>query len=257
MHPAYMSLNRPKEKSPTGPLMTVKNLTNKSADLYIYGEIVDNTDWKWDETDVMPDDVLDVLKQVDDLDNLNIYINSPGGSVFAGLAIYNMLKRNKAHKKAYIDGLGASMGSVIPFAADEVFIPSNAFLMIHKPWIFAMGNAIDIRKVADDLDDIETGLVKIYEDNLKDGVDIETIKQMMAEETWLNGDEAAKYFNVTVIEAKNVAACSSDLLERYNKTPKKLVEQSFNRVEPPAEPHNSDDEFDKVKFQNELDLLEL
>src|SRR5690606_14372662 len=193
-HQVFMSLNRPKDKSPVGPLMTVKNLTENSADLYIYGEIVDNTDWKWDESDVMPDDVLDVLKQVEDLDNLNIYINSPGGSVFAGLAIYNMLKRNKAHKKAYIDGLGASMASVIPFAADEVYIPSNAFLMIHKPWIFAMGNATDIRKVADDLDDIETGLVKIYEDNLKDGVDIETIKQMMEEETWLNGDEAAKYF---------------------------------------------------------------
>src|SRR5690606_30949950 len=118
-------------------------------------------------------------------------------------------------------------------------------------------NATDIRKVADDLDDIETGLVKIYEDNLKDGVDIETIKQMMEEETWLNGDEAAKYFNITVIEAKNVAACSSELLERYNKTPKKLVEQSSNEIEPPPESKNSDEDFDKVKFQNELDLLEL
>jgi len=83
----------PKEKkNNTNPLMTVKNLTSKSADLYIYGEIVDNTDWKWDESEVMPDDVLQVLNQVDGLDNLNIYINSPGGSVFAGLAIYNALK---------------------------------------------------------------------------------------------------------------------------------------------------------------------
>src|SRR6185312_15859088 len=68
-------------------LINVKNLTSKSADLYIYGEIVDNTDWKWDESDVMPDDVKNALEKVDGLETLNIYINSPGGSVFSGLAI--------------------------------------------------------------------------------------------------------------------------------------------------------------------------
>ena len=249
-----MSVTTPKKQ--TSQLMTVKNLTDKSADLYIYGEIVDNTDWKWDEADVMPDDVLKALNQVDGLDNLNIYINSPGGSVFAGLAIYNMLKRNKAYKKAYIDGLGASMASVIPFAADEVHIPANAFLMIHKPWVFSMGNSNDLRKTADDLDDIESGLVKIYEDNMKEGVEIETIKQMMADETWLNGEEAAKYFNVNVIEAKNIAACSSEILERYNKTPHRLLASKPNgSSEPSCKPLIEN--FDLIKFQNELDLLDL
>ncbi|WP_099157786.1 head maturation protease, ClpP-related [Virgibacillus ndiopensis] len=241
--------------------MTVKNLTDKSADLYIYGEIVDNTDWKWDESDVMPDDVKEVLESVEGLETLNIYVNSPGGSVFAGLGIYNMLKRNKAYKTAYIDGVGASMASVIPFAANKVFMPSNSFLMIHKPLTIAIGNASDFRKLAEDLDTIESGLVDIYKANLQEGVDIETIKQMMEEETWLTGEEAAKYFNVEVIESKNIAACASDLLNKYNKTPQKLLAQAGETKggQPPEipKPEANEDEYDKIKFQNELDLLEL
>lgn len=245
-----MGMNKPK---PNSQLMTVKNLTDRSADLYIYGEIVDNTDWKWDETDVMPDDVLNALNQVDGLSNLNIYINSPGGSVFSGLAIYNMLKRNKAHKTVYVDGLAASMASVIALVGDKVIIPSNAFLMIHKPWTFAMGNAKDFRKVADDLEDIESGVMNVYKENLKEGVDIETIQQMVDDETWLNGEEAAKYFNVEISEANNVAACASEYLHLFNKTPKKLVEPKQQ-----AQVVNENDEpFDKIKFQNELDLLDL
>ena len=241
-----MGLNKPKAKN---QLMTVKNLTDKSADLYIYGEIVDNTDWKWDETDVMPDDVLNALNQVEGLSNLNIYINSPGGSVFSGLAIYNMLKRNKAHKTVYVDGLAASMASVIALVGDKVIIPSNAFLMIHKPWTFAMGNANDFRKIADDLEDIESGVMNVYKENLKEGVDIETIQQMVDEETWLNGEEAAKYFNIELGEASTIAACASDYLKLFNKTPEKLVDpkQQKQNIEP----------FDKIKFQNELDLLDL
>ena len=120
--------------------ITVKNLTDKSADLYIYGEIVDNTDYKWDEKDVMPDDVKNALEKVDGLETLNIYINSPGGSVFSGTAIYNMLKRNKAKKIVHIDGVAASMASVIALVGDEIYMPSNAFMMIHKPLTWVVGN---------------------------------------------------------------------------------------------------------------------
>lgn len=243
--PVYMR-NGPAPKS-NKPLMTVKNLTDQSADLYIYGEIVDNTDWKWDESDVMPDDVLEALQKVEGLGSLNIYINSPGGSVFAGLAIYNMLKRNKAHKKAYIDGVGASMASVIPFAADEIFIPANAFLMVHNPWTIAMGNAQDFRKLADDLDVIATGALNVYMGNVKEGVTEETIRELLDKETWLNGTEAAKYFNVTVIEEKKFAACASDYLQKYEKTPQAL----FQRDSSPE----TISEQELLKFQNELDLL--
>lgn len=241
-----MSVQKPKSKS---NLMTVKNLTDKSADLYIYGEIVDNTDFKWDDADVMPDDVLNALNQVDGLDSINIYINSPGGSVFAGMAIYNMLKRNKAKKNVYVDGVAASMGSVIAMVGDTINIPSNAFLMIHQPWTIAMGNANDFRKLADDLDNISTGAMNVYKEKMKEGVEESTIKKMLDDETWLNGEEAAKYFNINVAESKNVAACSSDYLQKYDKTPHTLVAKK--------DPEPQDDENEKIKFQNELDLLNL
>ncbi|WP_327870602.1 head maturation protease, ClpP-related [Alkalihalophilus marmarensis] len=244
-YPVYMSaLPTPKKQH---QLMTVKNLTSKSADLYIYGEIVDNTDWKWDESDVMPEDVLNALNQVNELDELNIYVNSPGGSVFAGLAIYNMLSRNKAKKKVYIDGVAASIASVIALAGDEVYMPSNAFLMIHNPWTLAIGNAKDLRKVADDLDQISKGALAVYKDNLVEGVEEATIQTMLDNETWLNAEEAAKYFKLNIVESKNYAASAKDYLKHYAKTPKPLLEEPEPTVTP----------FNKIKFQNELDLLTL
>lgn len=236
-------------------LMTVKNLTETSADLYIYGVIVDNTDFKWDESDVMPEDVKDALEQVEGLKELNIYINSPGGSVFAGQAIYNMLNRNKAKKNVYIDGVAASMASVIAMVGDTIYMPKNAYLMIHKPLTIAIGNATDFRKMADDLDVIEDGLVNVYEENLKEGVDIETIKGLMEKETWLTGDEANEYFNMEIVESKNVAACGDDLLARYNKTPQKLIARTNSSKGTSKKKTETKD--DLIKFQNELDLLEL
>ena len=223
--------------------MTVKNLTSSSADLYIYGEIVNNTDWKWDESDVMPEDVLNALNQINDLSEVNIYINSPGGSVFAGLAIYNMLSRNKAKKIVHVDGVAASIASIIALAGDEIHIPSNAFMMIHKPLVGMYGNATDLRKAADDLDALEEGLMNVYTDNLVEGIEADTIKDMLQNETWLNGNEVAKYFNVKVTEAKNYAASAVEYLNKYEKTPKTLVKDEEIET------------FDKIKFQNELDLL--
>ncbi|MBM7678385.1 ATP-dependent Clp endopeptidase proteolytic subunit ClpP [Gracilibacillus alcaliphilus] len=251
--PVYMSAT-PINSKKHNQLMTVKNLTSTSADLYIYGEIVDNTDWKWDEADVMPDDVLDALNQVDGLDELNIYINSPGGSVFAGQAIYNMLNRNKAKKNVYVDGVAASMASVIAMVGDTIYIPSNAYLMIHKPLTIAIGNATDFRDIAERLDVLEEGLINVYKDKLKTDVDIETIKAMVEKETWLTGDRVAEYFNVEVTEPKAIAACATDILARYDKTPSKLVAIDGGKPNNESQLNN---ENELIRFQNELDLLAL
>ncbi len=249
----------------TDPLITAKNLTEQSADIYIYGVIVDNSDFKWDESDVMPDDVINALEQVEGVKELNIYVNSPGGSVFSGLAIYNILKRNEAKKTVYVDGLAASMASVIALVGDKVIIPSNAFLMIHKPMTIAIGNSTEFKKVAEDLDNIESGLMNVYKENMKEGVGLETIQQMVDDETWLNGDEAARYFNVEVVESKNIAACASDYLKNFDKTPQKLMAgqgKPSNKPkpnetnEPPVNENEPQDE-EQLKFQNELDLLNL
>ncbi|MDE3838654.1 peptidase [Bacillus methanolicus] len=198
--------------------LEIKNQTDNSADLYFYGDIVSSWLGAWDDTDQYPEAIRDFLKGVEGK-NLNIYINSGGGSVFAGMAIYNMLKRHQGFKTVYVDGLAASISSVIALAGDRVIVPSNAFLMIHKPWSWSSGNANDFRKLANDLDAIEEGIMNVYAENIKEGVDIEVIRQMVQEETWLNGLEAEKYFNIEVTEPNEAVACVSDYFKNYQRIP--------------------------------------
>lgn len=248
-----MVLHRKEVRAVKNNFVEIKNQTEETADLYFYGDIVSSWWGAWDDTDQYPENIKSFLDGVKGKD-LNIYINSGGGSVFAGIAIYNMLKRHQGHKTVYVDGLAASISSVIALAGDKVVIPSNAFLMIHKPWSGLYGNANDLRKMADDLDAIEEGIINVYAENLKEDVDIETIRQMVQDETWLNGEEATKYFNVEVSEAVEIAACASDYFEKYNKTPNILVENT-SRVDVAKALRHKNEE--KLKLQNELDLLGL
>ncbi len=205
--------------------LTVKNTTLTSADLYFYGEIVSSWWGAWDDTDQYPEAIRDFLKEHEDKD-LNIYINSCGGSVFAGIAIYNMLKRHKGKKTVYVDGYAASIASVIALAGDEIIVPSNAFLMIHKPWDWCEGNANEMRKRADDLDAIEVGILNVYKENLAEGVSVEDVEKMVDEETWLNGEEASKIFNVKVTEAKEYVAKFSDTVYNYANVPKEIIKSA-------------------------------
>lgn len=207
----------------------VKNETENKADLYFYGDIV--SDWwgAWQDEDQYPNAVKDFLTAQAGKD-LNIYINSGGGSVFAGIAIYNMIQRHAAKNKVqvYVDGLAGSIASVIAFAGSEPpKIPSNAFFMIHNPWSYGEGNAAELRKMADDLDEIAIGMLNIYGKHLKDDVSIDTIKELMDAETWLNGEEVAKYFNVEVTDAKEYAAAVGDYMGRADreKIPKGLLKK--------------------------------
>lgn len=219
-----------KNRDKVGNLKTVgkfeiRNQAEDFAELYIYGDIVSSEWMKWDDSDTCPDDVANFLKEIEGVNKLNIYINSGGGSVFAGLAIYNQLRRNKAEKTVYVDGLAGSISSVIMFAGNKVIVPSNAFVMIHKPWygIWGRYNADEFRKMADDLDKIEEGILNVYEQHLKDGVDIETIRQLVQEETWLTGEQAAEYFDIEIGEESKAAACVSDYFNSYKNTPKELL----------------------------------
>lgn len=228
--------------------LQVKNSTDTTADLYFYGDIVSSWYGAWDDTDQYPESVRNFLDEHKGK-NLNIYINSGGGSVFAGLAIYNMLKRHEGQKTVYVDGLAASIASVIMLAGDKVVIPNSAMMMIHKPWSRLAGNSTELRKLADNLDEIEKCILNIYEENLKDGVDIESIKEMVNAETWLTGDEASDYFNVEIGEGKQAVACVSDYFKDYLNTPKRLLEA---KEEPAKEPNN---DLEKQKLLLEIDLI--
>ena len=211
--------------------LNIKNLGEK-AELHFYGEIVCDEWEKWSDLDTCPEDVLNYLSKIENSKELDIYINSGGGSVFAGLGIYNILKRHKGRKTVYVDGLAGSIASIIAMVGDEIIVPSNSFLMIHKPLCGVCGNANDMREMADTLDRIEEGLINTYKTKLKDNVDIETIKAMVNAETWLTGEEASKYFNITVTEAnKMIAKVDTNLLNSYKNVPENLKTKDINMAE--------------------------
>lgn len=211
--------------------LNIKNLGEK-AELHFYGEIVSDEWEKWSDLDTCPEDVLNYLSKIENSKELDIYINSGGGSVFAGLGIYNILKRHKGRKTVYVDGLAGSIASIIAMVGDEIIVPSNSFLMIHKPLCGVCGNANDMREMADTLDRIEEGLINTYKTKLKDNVDIETIKAMVNAETWLTGEEASKYFNITVTEAnKMIAKVDTNLLNSYKNVPENLKTKDINIAE--------------------------
>lgn len=120
--------------------------------------------------------------------SLNVEINSPGGDVFAALAIYNALKLSGKEVIVKVMGVAASAASLIAMAGDKVVMPKNAFLMIHNPWSFAMGNADELREQADTLDKIGASLKATYA--LKTGMDEEQLEAMLAKDTWMSADEA-------------------------------------------------------------------
>ena len=216
-------------------MLEIKNFTDTTCDLYFYGDIVDSWLGAWDDADQYPQAIKEFLDQAKDKD-INIYINSGGGSVFSGMAIYNMLKRHKGYKTVYIDGLAGSIASVIALAGDKVIIPSNAYFMIHKPWCSSAGNSNELREMANTLDKIEEGIINVYSENLAEGVDIEDIKAMVNDETWLTGIEASKYFNVEVSNSVQAVACASDYFDKYNKVPSDISKEvKTEEVEPKEE----------------------
>ncbi len=162
------------------------------------------------------------LKDLGKITQLIARIHSPGGDVFEGMAIYNILKNYPAHKVAHIDGLAASMASVIAMAFDEVVMPENAMMMVHKPWGGTMGDADDMRKYADLLDKVEGNLVGAYRD--KTGMTDEQLHALLAEETWLTGREAVeKGFADTLTEPLAMAASlQSNRMKDYANMPKAL-----------------------------------
>ncbi len=121
--------------------------------------------------------------------DLHIYINSPGGDVFAGNAIYNVISRWARGKKiVHVDGVAASMASVIAMAGDEIRIAENGMMMAHEPWGLVVGNADEMRARAGVMEKLAGGIQETYAK--RTGLPSEEIKSLMAAETWMNADEA-------------------------------------------------------------------
>lgn len=163
-----------------------------AGEVKIYGEIGDNF-WK-DEEDKSVTTLADLEKFLNENKNLatiDIYINSNGGSIFDGIAMYNVLKRHKAYKRVYVDGFACSIASVIAMVGNKIVMPKTSMMMIHNPWTVAVGNAEELRKIADDLDLMSEVIKNAYLS--KANIDEEKLTELMDAESFLTAERCFEY----------------------------------------------------------------
>ncbi|MCW7553300.1 ATP-dependent Clp protease proteolytic subunit [Endozoicomonas gorgoniicola] len=151
-----------------------------------------------------------MLTQVLDATNIDVRINSRGGMVFEGIAIYNVLRAHKADIHVNIDGLAASIASVIAMAGDTVSMAENSMMMIHNPYGWAMGDADEMRKTADVMDKVTDSIAVSY--TARTGKTVEEMKAMMDEEIWFSAAEALELGLVDGIDSPVQAAANISLL---------------------------------------------
>lgn len=199
--------------------------------LRLYGVVGDDWDGFTD------DSVADLLAGVKP--GGTVHLNTPGGTIYQGLAVYNQLK-DKKPKSVRVDGLAASMGSIIALAGERTEMTKGSLMMIHNPWNLAIGDSQELRKTADILDKFKQSLLDIYVD--KTGQERELLAEMMDEETWLSADEAVEWgFADAVIEDEaDIEAVSLAPLAETKNMPERvhsvmLAQSSLAATSPAAE----------------------
>ena len=230
-----------KNKKQCGYMRIVDEADTDSAELYFYGDIC-GSQWEsmYLEEDKAPQDVADFLHSLDGKKKVDVYINSGGGDVFGGMAIYNILSRYQGETVAHIDGIAASIAGIIPFACNKVVAKSSAQIMLHKPWALCMGNADDMKKCIETLNTCEKSIIDIYAAHAVNGTTHEKIKSMIDRETWLTCGEAQQYFNIEIEQGEPVQACISGMYDRYKHKPDTVKNDTA-----------------KQKLQLELDMFKL
>lgn len=240
----------------------IKQEVNGVLDLYIYGNVEgDSYDWWTDEiirSETSANAFRETLAQNPNVKEIRIYINSYGGSVFEGTAIYNQLKRHNAKKTVYIDGFACSIASVIAMAGDEIVMPKNALMMIHNAWMCAYGNATELRKAADDLEIINNAGKQAYLQKAGEKInDEELLSKMMDDETWLTADDCIKYgladrysdTDADMSTAKDVLQKANLNIEQRINLQKSLVAQ----LRQLTEPSNGEQESDPILEPHQIE----
>jgi ATP-dependent Clp protease, protease subunit len=195
------------------PSFQLKSKGKKSAELTIYGSIGEDI---WSDTGITAKKVIDAIKDFGEIENLDVRINSMGGDVFEGVTIYNRLKQMKANITVYVDGLAASIASIIAMAGDEIILSEGSLMMVHSPMTFAYGNQREFQNKIEILDTIEEEMLGIY--SRRTGMPRSEIRNLLHSETWLNAQEALESgFATSISEEESIAACSDKDLLKFSK----------------------------------------
>ncbi|MBS6503578.1 MAG: Clp protease ClpP [Clostridium sp.] len=174
-----------------------QSVTPNELDLYIYDYVEgDSYDW-WSgekvESLTSANYIQKKLEESKDVTQINVFINSYGGDVKEGLAIYTQLKRHSAFKTIYVDGFACSIASVIAMAGDKVIMGPNTLMMIHHASRSAYGNSEELRKAANDLDVIDKASCSSYLTKAGNKLTEEVLNQLLDNQTWLNAEQCLQY----------------------------------------------------------------
>lgn len=194
-----------------------------TLEMFVYGNVQgDGQDWWTDEvveSETSANHFRNELSKYANARQINIYINSYGGSVFEGTAIYSQLKRHMAQKTVYVDGFACSVASVIAMAGDKVVMPRNTMMMIHNAWNCVYGNAKELRKAADDLDTIMEGNMQAYLEKANGKIDREHLIALLNNETWLTAEQCLAYGFADEISGQDKDLTEAkQMLQKVNQT---------------------------------------
>lgn len=224
----------------------MKNEEENSADMILYGTI--GSDEWWD--DICDKTFKEDIANLGEVENINLHINSPGGSVFAAVAIANTLKNHKAKVTAYIDGLAASAATIITSACDVVKMPKNALFMIHNPLTWAYGNKQELEKTGILLDKVKDSILETYLAKAKDKTK-EELSALMDEEKWFNAEEAKEYGFIDEIVGEMERPQNVNNLLIVNSLAFDISKfKNFPNSRPAVSPKNIKDEMTVEKIKN-------
>ena len=223
--------------------------------LYIYDEIGESL---FSDEGVTAQRLAADLAAAGNVHDILVRVNSPGGSVFEGLAIFNGLVSHGARIRAQVDGLAASIASVIVMAAapGQIAMHENALFMIHNPWASAAGGDADkLRKLASTLDTVKANMVRAY--GRHSTLDPEDISQLMQDETWLDAPTAIeKGFADTIINTcDDVDVAASFDLARFHHVPAAIMAKARQRPPAPTAVITWDEEQERRRLELQLELL--
>ena len=206
----------------------IRSKSATKAEITIYGTIGSS----WFEDSISAKSFSEELKKLDPTVNeIDVRINSPGGDVFDGIAIYNRLKQHPAKITCYVDGLAASIASIIALAGEEIIMGEGALYMIHLPWTMAMGNRNELDNVVNRLMDVEEQMVTIYAK--KCGLPRSEIKAMLETETWMDATQAKEngFIDTVMAESTPIAASALGKASWIHKIPKCRTQDDVAREE--------------------------
>lgn len=239
--------------------------TATEANIVIYGDV---TSWPWFESDVSS---YNLSKQIEalDVDTINVGINSYGGEIGEGLAIYNALKRHRAKVRTRCDGFACSIASVIFMAGDERVMADPSMLMIHNGWTSATGDAKALRKQADDIEKMTEASVQIYMQHAT--IEEEELRALMDAETWISPEEAVDMGLATSIEGADTSKpsqCVRKKVMQMLRNPYRQLEddpddpdrnpdeEPDTTGDPSAEPDGTDEEPDTTDTSDDGDATD-